>query len=575
MLNFISNLKRTYLVAFIVAIVLILLSGYLLNRQIHKLNKSADLVSQTVEVKEEIQKLYTSLVLVESAELSYSITKDTLQLQTLHNLKRKSEASLNELIKTTSNHSFQQERLLSVSKLKDSLFNSLQVVNERLDDERIGSRWVQKEMQKISDLLDDIQLLKDRLLLEEDLLLVQRMEAYLLETRTTPIVSLLMVLISISIFLLAFKKINDSRKELEETQLLLQNIFKSTENVISHFEAVRDEEDKIVDFKIRFTNEQIKNIYGDTAKNIVGKPISKIYPVLFENGVFDLLVECVDKNIPQHYERDFNFIGERKWFYNTARKINDGVTIASTDVTYQKKAEQKLAQKNKVLKRSNAELESFNRVASHDLQEPLRKIQLFISRLYDSEIDSLTEKGKLYLDKVSSSANRMQSLIQHLLLYSRITKGNQKFSPTNLNEVLEKVQEDLAEQIIDTNAKITIETLPLVKGVSFQLEQLFNNVINNSIKYRKQDVQLTIEISSKRINKKFVEIYVKDNGIGFSQEHASKIFELFQRLHQNEEYSGTGIGLAICKKIAETHNGSISAKSEPDVGTVITIKLPV
>lgn len=575
MLNFISNLKRTYLVAFIVAIVLILLSGYLLNRQIHKLNKSADLVSQTVEVKEEIQKLYTSLVLVESAELSYSITKDTLQLQTLHNLKRKSEASLNELIKTTSNHSFQQERLLSVSKLKDSLFNSLQVVNERLDDERIGSRWVQKEMQKISDLLDDIQLLKDRLLLEEDLLLVQRMEAYLLETRTTPIVSLLMVLISISIFLLAFKKINDSRKELEETQLLLQNIFKSTENVISHFEAVRDEEDKIVDFKIRFTNEQIKKIYGDAAKNIVGKPISKIYPVLFENGVFDLLVECVDKNIPQHYERDFNFIGERKWFYNTARKINDGVTIASTDVTYQKKAEQKLAQKNKVLKRSNAELESFNRVASHDLQEPLRKIQLFISRLYDSEIDSLTEKGKLYLDKVSSSANRMQSLIQHLLLYSRITKGNQKFSPTNLNEVLEKVQEDLAEQIIDTNAKITIETLPLVKGVSFQLEQLFNNVINNSIKYRKQDVQLTIEISSKRINKKFIEIYVKDNGIGFSQEHASKIFELFQRLHQNEEYSGTGIGLAICKKIAETHNGSISAKSEPDVGTVITIKLPV
>ncbi len=283
--------------------------------------------------------------------------------------------------------------------------------------------------------------------------------------------------------------------------------------------------------------------------------------------------------------------GKTKYMSSMAHFIEkDGQSFmvgVISDITAKTENEQNLKLKNRALKRTNAELESFNRVASHDLQEPLRKIQMFISRLSDFDRENLSDRGQRYLDKIEDSANRMQLLIRNLLSYSRIT-DTEVSTPikVNLNGVFEKVLDDFSERIKETEATINVPNLPLVNGTGFQLEQLFSNLISNALKYKKHDQAPIIDISheildAKKIDAdtnlpkgKYLLITIKDNGIGFEQELSKKIFELFERLHEKHAFSGTGLGLAICKKIIENHRGHIQAKSEPGKGTTFEVYLP-
>ncbi|WP_117882310.1 ATP-binding protein [Aureibaculum luteum] len=256
------------------------------------------------------------------------------------------------------------------------------------------------------------------------------------------------------------------------------------------------------------------------------------------------------------------------------------------DVTESIKKDKKLKKRNKELKRSNAELESFNRVVSHDLQEPLRKIQMFISLLSETEGTAFSDKSLTYFNKIDTSANRMQMLIKNLLSYSRIDSTHENFERIDLNKKLEKVQDNLSERLKETNVKIVKNELPIIKGIPFQMEQLFNNLISNAIKYRSRTGVAKILIDASKVYKdqipfnflktsnSYYKIVVSDNGIGFDQENADKIFDIFERLHQKNEYSGTGIGLAICKKIVENHHGFINASSEPNKGSIFYIYLP-
>lgn len=267
----------------------------------------------------------------------------------------------------------------------------------------------------------------------------------------------------------------------------------------------------------------------------------------------------------------------------SAKKIFVGVV---QDVTDDVKAALKLRNKNVELQRSNAELESFNRVASHDLQEPMRKIQLFISRMAASDKEKLSEKGQLYFDKISSAANRMQNLIKYLLSYSRLNKSKDDFKKVDLQEVIDKVLEDLEELVDESQVKIDLDTLPEIKAIPFQMEQLFGNLLSNAIKYRNKNTQAIIKIECTKISSKnitvdfrkkhkyYYQMAVIDNGIGFDNQYAEKIFGLFERLHHNDAYSGTGIGLAICKKIAENHNGHIAAESDVNSGSTFNVFLP-
>jgi signal transduction histidine kinase len=242
---------------------------------------------------------------------------------------------------------------------------------------------------------------------------------------------------------------------------------------------------------------------------------------------------------------------------------------------------------NRELEITNAELSSFNHITSHDLQEPLRKIETFISRLEEKERENLSDSGKLYLDKIGGSANNMRRLIQDLLLFSQTNKTEREFERTNLQEMVQDVLLDLDQDLDSKNGKVKIKSrLPEVTCIPFQVRQLFVNLIGNSIKYAKEGRPLTVEIfhsiyipteSENNILPfaKYHEIIIKDNGIGFEQQYANKIFELFERLHQKNQYSGLGIGLAICKKIIDNHSGHIIAEGMPDEGATFHIYLPV
>lgn len=237
-----------------------------------------------------------------------------------------------------------------------------------------------------------------------------------------------------------------------------------------------------------------------------------------------------------------------------------------------------LEHKNDELAQTNKELESFNYVASHDLQEPLRKIQTFISIIKDRNL--IAESGENYINKVASSAERMSQLIQDVLTYSRLSAENQ-FTETNLNTIINNVINDFELAIQEKDAVIEKDTLPNIQAVPLQMHQLFSNLISNSIKYsiEKPVIKIhgePIEYKTKKGKlKKCLKITLSDNGIGFDEQYSDQIFKLFKRLHGKSEYSGTGIGLSICKKIVEFHKGTISATSKPGEGSTFTIMLPL
>lgn len=262
---------------------------------------------------------------------------------------------------------------------------------------------------------------------------------------------------------------------------------------------------------------------------------------------------------------------------NQIEKQNDEI------VSFNQMLEHKISERTKQLEKSNQDLEQFASVASHDLQEPLRKIQTF-SGLAEQTINN-EETSKLYLSKINSSAQRMSRLIQAVLNYSRLSSANQQFEPVDLDEILTNVKSDLELIIEEKNAVVQNGKLPSVKGVGLQLNQLFLNLIGNSLKFceNKPLINITSRICSNGEVEKidalekgrdYLEIIFSDNGIGFEQQQADKIFNIFQRLHSAKKYPGTGIGLALCKKIIDKHNGSISVKSEPGLGTTFYVYLP-
>ncbi len=238
----------------------------------------------------------------------------------------------------------------------------------------------------------------------------------------------------------------------------------------------------------------------------------------------------------------------------------------------------------KELERSNTELASFNHIASHDLQEPLRKIQTFISRFSEKDLQSLSDAGNEYLAKIQASAKQMRSLINDLLLFSHSAKAEKTFEESDLNELLENSKQELMPDIEAKNAVIYSEKLPVLNVIPFQIQQLFANLLGNSLKYSRPGVTPVIRITSgitnlsenpQIIHQKYCRISVTDNGMGFEQKYAESIFDLFYRLHKKTEFQGSGIGLSICKKIAENHNGYITAEGEPDVGSTFSLFLPV
>lgn len=226
------------------------------------------------------------------------------------------------------------------------------------------------------------------------------------------------------------------------------------------------------------------------------------------------------------------------------------------------------------LERSNAELQDFAFVASHDLQEPLRKIQAFSERLLGRWGVSLGEEGCDYLRRMQSAANRMSSLIAALLAYSRVATRGQPFKPIDLANAVHDAESDLELTIQNTNARLQIGSLPSIEADPDQMRQLFQNLIGNALKYRREDEAPRIRIHGS-VENGVGHISIEDNGIGFDEKYLERIFKPLQRLHSRSAFEGTGMGLAICRRIVERHGGAITARSTPGVGSTFIVSLPL
>lgn len=301
-----------------------------------------------------------------------------------------------------------------------------------------------------------------------------------------------------------------------------------------------------------------------------------------------LLKEAFDKGRAEHEGWRVRRDGSRFWGNIVITALHDeknnisGFTKVTRDLTERRTAEQKMLAYTQELEAQNKELEQFAYVASHDLQEPLRKIRTFTELVQQNLHDRLiTER---YFAKIHASAHRMSELIKSVLAYSKISRDQNLIEKVDLNDVLKSVISDFELLIEEQRAEVVYEKMPVVMGMPIQLGQLFSNLVSNSLKFTRKNPSVKItsrRVSADEVNKNslllgthYHEICVIDNGIGFDQQYEKKIFTMFQRLHRKEQYAGTGIGLALCKKIVDAHHGSISAKSTLGEGTTFCVILP-
>jgi PAS domain S-box-containing protein len=297
------------------------------------------------------------------------------------------------------------------------------------------------------------------------------------------------------------------------------------------------------------------------------------------------------------------FDGEYRWQLSRAIAQKDAEgniqmwVGTSTDIQDQKdftsqlerEVQERTAQlelQNKDLINMNIELQSFAYISSHDLQEPLRKIQTFASRLSDLDEQNISANAKSYLSRIEVAAKRMQTLIQDLLEYSRTSSAERVFVKSNMDDIAEEITSDFSERIEEKSAQINFQPLGEATIIPFQFRQLLHNLVGNALKFSRKGVAPVIEIAAERIkgssipqevsypNKIYYHLKVTDNGIGFDAEYNERVFEVFKRLNTESEFAGTGIGLAIVKKIVDNHKGIITASGEKNIGATFDVYIP-
>ncbi len=360
---------------------------------------------------------------------------------------------------------------------------------------------------------------------------------------------------------------------------------------------------------VEIANEQMIALWGKDASNVLNKPVFEALPDARAQGLEQLLAHVF--NTGETFianERPVELLrkGQMEVVYTNfvyePYKDGDGtilgVLAVATEVTDQVLARRKieevvsertteLANANENLRKSNAELAQFAYIASHDLQEPLRKISTY-SQMLENKLDGrLDDTTSNYLSKINNSSSRMHTLIRDVLSYSELAKHNEGFSLVDLNTVVDSILTDYELLIEQKKASIKFETLPVIEAIPLQMYQLFGNLIGNALKFAKNDAHPSIQISVTTATEdeikfamlstglQYLNIRFSDNGIGFKSEYAEQIFNIFQRLHRKSEYEGTGIGLAMCRKIAQNHHGAIHAIGSSERGAVFTVILPV
>jgi PAS domain S-box-containing protein len=338
------------------------------------------------------------------------------------------------------------------------------------------------------------------------------------------------------------------------------------------------------EFRVTQTNRAFFRIFGVTPDDTIGEVLFTLgngqwdIPLLHELLRERLLTESELSDI--EVDHVFPGIGRKIMLLN-ARRVTHGpnasplILLAIEDVTERRIADRRLAAQRIELQRSNAALNEFAFVASHDLQEPLRKILSFGERLETAAGPRLEGNALQYLDRMLNAANRMRTLINDILTYSQIGTSRGPFAPTDLAAIVRDVIADLDMSIADAGARVEVPLLPVIEANAPEMRRLLQNLLANALKFRRKDLPLVVRVNATTSRDGLLTITVTDNGIGFKEEHGEKIFRMFERLHARTEYDGSGMGLAICRKIVERHGGGIAATSTAGQGTTFTVILPV
>jgi len=357
--------------------------------------------------------------------------------------------------------------------------------------------------------------------------------------------------------------------ESEEADKALLSAFEEKNRIL---ESIRDGFFAVSkDWTVTYWNKEAENLTGIEREDIVGKSIWKTYYRNIPLRFYNLYLKATKENIPVRFEEQSGRLN--KWFEVSAYPTSDGLTVYFKDITERKLTESQLKEMHqelekhlKVLAASNSELEQFAYVASHDLQEPLRMITSFLTLLEKKYSESLDDKAKVYIYYAVDGAKRMRQIILDLLDFSRVGKNKEIPEKVDVGEVISDIQTLYQKRIKDKKARIEYHEMPQLMAFKAPLRQVFQNLISNALKYQKKDQSPNIRILSIETPTHW-QFCVTDNGLGINKEYFEKIFVIFQRLHNRDEYSGTGMGLAITKKIVESLGGEIWVESEEGKGS--------
>ena len=579
--------------AFVVGLFVILCIGGFTYKHISELSQTSKVVKDNYSLRNELELIISNLKDAEIGHRGFLLTHDSLFLNPYKESLQKITNNLSKLDTLIVPKGEQVEKLKElkgdIAQRFKNFDKSFSLTN---DDDTLLTQDLLFLLHEGEIRMDRIRADINEMLDLEQRLLTHNQEINEEKIGLTPLLFYGLLIVTLVILLLAYVKMTTDLKALKEsnTELeIFEKLTKQSEIVSNTSTWVWYIEENIFEFSdnlYRLLGEEpqsfeptLENFYKYVHEEDINNLGQQVNMMMREEELPFTSFRVVHKDGTIRYLKAYSKLmddteGDKKMF---------GVTIDTTNDVENYRI---IEQRNQELERTNKELSAFNYVASHDLQEPLRKIQTFMSRLETKEKDHISESGQLYIQRMKSASARMRMLIEDLLQYSRTNTSEKEYVKTNINMLLEHAKTELLDSIEEKQAKIICDGLPTMEVISFQIQQLFINLISNSLKYSKEGVPPIIEITHEEVRSRDVDeinkslykfhhkITFKDNGIGFEQIYAEKIFLLFNRLHGKSEYSGTGIGLAICKKIVENHKGIIIADGKPNVGATFKIYLP-
>lgn len=586
------NSSNSLRVIFVIAVFILLFLSSIAYKHNQDLNESSKLVMHTYEINIQLERLMSAIKDAETGQRGYIITRNARFLTPYIYSRDKVNTSFITLKKLTADNPQQQRNLQKLFKLITQRFVSFENCLKYSDPKTYDKRKLDNHMFGGRILMENIRFKVDEMNDIEKTFLKKRLKIYDSEISLSPLFSISLFLVALCFILLAYRQISRDFQRLKvfNKRLLISSGLIAESESIGNFSTWQWDLDAD---KIDYSDNQYRLLGHEPNSFVPNKAtlLKFVHPDDKETFAtyMDAIVE--KKKLPFVYYKIIRPDYEIRYFKTTGKIVTDqqGSKIMlgiNFDITDEHLLNIELQERNKELEKSNKELASFNHVASHDLQEPLRKIQTFISRVSDADKAVMSESAKNYITKIESSAKRMRVLIDDLLLFSRTNTTKKEFIKLNLNELLDNAESELAEIIEEKKAVIRTNKLPKLSVIPYQIEQLFINLIGNSLKYSRPGVEPEISISSEKISsseypeileqsvKKFHKITFTDNGMGFDPQFKETIFVLFQRLHSKTDYPGTGIGLAICKKIVENHKGHITADSTIGKGSTFTVFLP-